>query len=536
MASGTTPILTAAEQELEWRKCRGEHAADVDACLYFLATYWHIRHPARGRIRFDLRPAQIETLRVWIEERNSIVLKARQIGFSTLVAALAFWETFFWEDHAEVMLSRTEREAKKLLKKTKYGYKFLPAWLKERGPQLTSETQTVMEWDNESEIESLPSKQDPARGEAVYRVFVDEWAFLDNPDDAWASIEPIADVGGRITGLSTANGSGEFFHTFWIKARTGVSDFVCIFFPWSANTDRNDDWYATKKRNMPDWQLAQEYPQNEDEAFIKSGNPVFDTEMIDALEPVEPAARGVLVPLGLDIKNFEFEPASEGELRVWEFPQSNHTYVVGADIAQGDGGDFSVAQVIDVRSGAQVAVWHGYVDPDDFGAVLCRIGHWYNRALVAPEANSFGMTTVRSMQRLRYPRIYRRRTMGNQQDKLVSQMGWLTTSKSKPTMIAELNGMLKIGDLLIYDKFTVAELRTYQRHVKGQTVELRGQPYDDRVTALAIAGQMIKHVFDQQYEDPEDDYMTGAWWSRQLHGEREDLSDVIGAHSVRRTA
>ena len=86
--------------EREWRKCRGVEDASTDdlvhAFSYFCSTYWTIRHPERGRIKFVLREAQEETARVWIEERYSIVLKARQIGFSTLAAAFVFWESFFW--------------------------------------------------------------------------------------------------------------------------------------------------------------------------------------------------------------------------------------------------------------------------------------------------------------------------------------------------------------------------------------------------------------------------------------------------------
>jgi hypothetical protein len=161
-------------------------------------NYWHIRHPERGRIKFEMREAQVETVKCWIEDRYTIVLKARQIGFSTLAATFAFWEQFFWSDRFTVMLSRTEREAAKLLQKTKYGYKMMPAWIRQRGPDLLSDNQLKMVFANDSAIESLPSGNDPARGESVYRVFIDEMAFIPNAAEAWASIEPIADVGGRV--------------------------------------------------------------------------------------------------------------------------------------------------------------------------------------------------------------------------------------------------------------------------------------------------------------------------------------------------
>jgi hypothetical protein len=138
-----------------------------------------------------------------------------------------------------------------------------------------------MGFDNGSLVTSMPSASDPARGESATLVVVDEWAFLPNPEEAWASIEPVADVGGRIIGLSTANGSGNFFHELWVGSETGTNKFEPMFFPWSATEDRDETWYQSKKESMLAWQLAQEYPTSPEEAFIKSGNPVFDLDVLD---------------------------------------------------------------------------------------------------------------------------------------------------------------------------------------------------------------------------------------------------------------
>ena len=114
--------LSELRQEAEWRKCvRNE--------TYFLRNYWYIAHPAHGRLLFDLRSAQSEALQRWEANRYSLTLKARQIGWTTLVAAHQFWLAFFREDQNIIDLSRTEREAVLLLRKTKYGHKHLPEWM-----------------------------------------------------------------------------------------------------------------------------------------------------------------------------------------------------------------------------------------------------------------------------------------------------------------------------------------------------------------------------------------------------------------------
>ena len=117
--------LGELRQEAEWRRCVRDEK-------YFLERYWHIAHPSDGRILFLLRDAQSEALSQWGANRYSLTLKARQIGWSTLVAAHQFWLAFFHSDQNIIDLSRTEREAILLLRKTKYGASHLPMWMVER--------------------------------------------------------------------------------------------------------------------------------------------------------------------------------------------------------------------------------------------------------------------------------------------------------------------------------------------------------------------------------------------------------------------
>tara|TARA_B100000945_G_scaffold320318_1_gene329978 strand:- start:1965 stop:2849 length:885 start_codon:yes stop_codon:yes gene_type:complete len=268
--------LDELKREVEWRRCKRDES-------YFLRNYWSIAHPAHGRILFGLRDAQEHALKEWDSERYSLTLKARQIGWTTLVAAHQFWLAFFHDDQNIIDLSRTEREAVLLLRKTKYGFQHLPKWMVDRGPRSLVEHQQRMQFENGSQITSMPSASDPARGESATLIVVDEWAFLPNAEEAWASIEPVADVGGRIIGLSTANGSGNFFHELWVGATTAANKFSPMFFPWSAAEDRGEAWYQEKVDSMLPWQLAQEYPTTAEEAFVKSGNPVFDLDVLDEL-------------------------------------------------------------------------------------------------------------------------------------------------------------------------------------------------------------------------------------------------------------
>jgi len=525
--------LTDLLNEKEWRKCKGAEGATteelVEAFTHFCATHWMIRHPERGRIKFELREAQQKTVEVWIDSRYSIVLKARQIGFSTLAAAFTFWETFFWPDRFTVMLSRTEREASKLLQKTKYGYKMMPAWMRVRGPDLLSDNQLKMVFSNDSAIESLPSGNDPARGESVYRVIIDEMAFLPNAEEAWASIEPIADVGGRVICLSTANGEGNIFHQLWVGSQTGTNRFTGVFFPWSAG-DRDEAWYEAKKRDLPDWQLAQEYPDNAEEAFIRSGRPVFDLDALRAIELIEPERGYLKNEMGKN--NYTFI-ADGGGLAIWEFPDRQKIYVIGADVAEGLGhGDYSSAHVICANTGNLVAHWHGHVDPDVFGEETLRaLGYYYNHALIGVESNNHGLTTIKGLQRIGYRNLYRQRKMNSRNPQISDTMGWRTTSVSKPLAIDELNAAIRDESVYVHDKNSIAELRTFIRESNGK---MHGSPHDDRVMSLAITNQMLKYVWLPEYRvDAEPVRNTLGWWERFLIHEKQEPKTPIGAFNVR---
>ena len=481
-------------EELEFRRCAPRSKDPkvlLEAFEYFCSNYVYIKHPEHGRIKFDLFDSQRESVDLWIRSRYSLMLKARQLGFSTLVAVYCLWLSFFYEDRVIIMLSRTEREAIKLLQKSKYAFRFLPQWMKDRGPPM-NETQTKMEFANESYLESLPSANDPARGESVYLVVVDELAFLPNGDEAWSSIEPIADVGGRVIALSTANGEGNLFHRLWVGAETRTNRFKALFHPWWAN-GRTDQWYEDKKLDVPEWQMAQEYPDNPEDAFLKSGRPVFGLEMLRAIQTREPMRRGHLT------KRLEFVPEDDGPLRIWKLPIQEDRYVIGCDVAQGmEHGDFSSAHVINARNGQVVAHWHGRIDPDLLGTdVLIPLGKWYMDALVGVESNNQGLVTLKALSRLRYHPIYMQRSPRYKKSVPTDILGWRTSQVTKPHAAGELNAALREGDLKLWCADTVAELRTF---VYNENDRMQGSPFDDRTMSLMIANQMLPHVWLKQYE------------------------------------
>ena len=231
-----------------------------------------------------------------------------------------------------------------------------------------------------------------------------------------------------------------------------------------------------------------------------------------------------------------FVEEPDGPLRVWQEPEPGRLYVVGADVAEGlEHGDYSCAQVLDAASGAQVAMWHGHVEADLFGDVLYDLGWWYNGALVGVEQNNHGLTTITRLRQLEYPRIYRHRTVDQVTKKVTVKFGWPTNRQTKPLMIDTLNAALREGEVTVYDKRTIYELRTFVRDELGR---MSGSPFDDCVMALAIAVMMFPYATQaSEVENPQAPRWSGAWWKEQAAlASKQSKRVPIGYYNRRRAS
>jgi hypothetical protein len=185
-------------------------------------------------------------------------------------------------------------------------------------------------------------------------------------------------------------------------------------------------------------------------------------------------------------------------------------------------GDYSCAQVIDVKGGVVVAEWWGKGDPDLFGShVLDQLGRYYNTALLGVENNNHGLTTVTALQRVKYPNLFRARGRLNvRKVQKTDVYGFNTNRSTKPLMIDELGSAIRDGDLILSSEATISEMRTYVRDGDGKT---HGSPHDDRTMALAIAVQMVKWAYLPEYKPkpPKPGPGTAGFMVEKLFAEEE---------------
>lgn len=363
---------------------------------HFIKKYCMIQHPKRGRILFSLYPFQEKTLNVWLKEpdQNSLILKSRQLGISTLVAAYSLWLMVFHEDKNVLCIATKQETAKNMVKKVKFMYDNLPSWLRVGGnagkPEEKNKLTLTLE--NGSQIKATSAASDAGRSEAVSLLIIDEAAFINGIDEIWASSQQTLATGGRSIVLSTPYGTGNWFHKMWQKAesRDKEAPFLPIKLPWWVHPERDQAWRDKQDIDLGDPRLA---AQECDCDFSTSGDVVFYNEWLKELrekyvkEPLE--RRGI-----------------NGDLWVWEPADYSREYLVVADVARGDGKDYSAAHVIDIETNEQVAEFKSQLPPKDFGYFLVGLATEYNNALLVVENANIGWATLDAIQERGYRNLY----------------------------------------------------------------------------------------------------------------------------------
>ena len=436
---------------------------------YFMAKYVKIQHPNRGLIQFSLYEFQKESLDEFRENRFNVILKSRQLGLSTLVAAYALWMAIFQRDKNILIIATKLAVAVNFIRKVKTMLRSLPKWL--ILPQLVADNRQTLEFNNGSIIKAIPTSEDAGRSEALSLLIIDEAAFVKNFDTLWMGLYPTLSTGGEAIILSTPNGVGGQYHKLYTDAVLGENEFNPIKLPWDVHPERGEEWFSTETKNISKRQIAQELLCD----FVSSGETFLQTESLDWIRD-----------LVRDPKDKWFD---DRNMWIWEYPLSSHKYVISADVSRGDAKDYSTFHVIDTTTDEVVAEYKGKVPPDRFGELLDEAGKKYYNALVCPENNTFGYTTAMKLKELSYPNLYYETSkgflIGNYTPVHDSKIpGFSTQGKSRIQILSKLEEVLRNRAVRVYSSRLYDELKTFIW--KGHKAQAQKSANDDLVMALAI--------------------------------------------------
>lgn len=418
--------------------------------VFFFAQFIYLIHPLRGKVKFDLYAYQKSVLWQFLTNRFNIILKFRQAGITELISMYALWLAMFHPNKNIVMISIKERVAKKILRKIKYMYRNLPEHLKVeisngRGEDLG--TSTELEFVNGSMITSVPTTEEAGRGEAVSLLVIDEAAIVRWANQIWASAFPTLSTGGAAIVNSTPYGVGNWFHKMWVDSLTKGNAFNPIRLLWRMHPERDINWYNEVSQILGPRRTAQEI----DGDFLTSGNPVFNLADIRAIED--------------DIADFTYHSIENNKsIYVSYPPKRGEHYWLAGDVASGRSRDYSTFTIFD-RNGVEMVCFKGKISVSAFATLIMKWGKIYNNATIAPESNDIGMAVTSKVQDEGYPKLYYSekflKERGKKKAKKEVIPGWITTSKTRPIVIAALEEDIRMNNLETKDPFFVQEAYTF---------------------------------------------------------------------------
>jgi hypothetical protein len=423
--------------------------------------------------------------------KRNIVLKARQVGMTTYIAARFFLQTITRPGTLSVQVAHSDESAQAIFNIVHRFWENLPNKRVRRGALVKSRSnvrQIVFpRLDSEYRVET--ADDNAGRGMTIHNLHCSEVSrWPRDGAETLASLRAAVVPEGEIVLESTANGASGIFYEEWQKAEeTGYRQH---FFPWwyeatykedaklggAQFTDEEEDLVARHGLSVEQiawrrkcWQMlrgqaVQEYAEDAVSCFLASGECVFDMEAIGK------AAAHAGAPL---------ESSENGKLLVWFPPNEGKQwqYIIGVDAAGGGSdGDYACAQVIERTMGLQCAEMHGHFPPLELARRVAALGHRYGNALVAVERNNHGYGVLAHLKDMGYENLYQQG----------GQDGWLTSVVTRPAMIEHLAAVLMEEAELFCSPRLLGELKTFVRHADGHAAGADGA-HDDCVMAMAVA-------------------------------------------------
>jgi len=463
-----------------------------------------VRNKKRGLVRLRANRAQREFARNCT--RRNIVLKARQLGMTTYVAARFFIQTITQPGTLTVQVAHSQESAEEIFNIVRRFWENLPKGM--RYGALRTSRANVRQYvfpklDSEYRV-ATAADPNAGRGMTIHNLHCSEVArWPRDGAETLASLRAAVPEDGEIVLESTPNGAGGVFYDEWQRAEE--TGYTRHFFPWwyeesyrvegvgGRNSEKrtaeggcphtilphtilpeeeelmlrfglNEEQIAWRRINRAQLRglAAQEYAEDAVSCFRASGECVFELEAIERAL----AAAGDAI-----------EARENSRLMIWLPAQAGKQYIIGCDPAGGGSeGDYSCEQVIERRSGLQCAELHGHFPPRELAGKLIELGKLYNGALLVVERNNHGYGVLAHLRAERAGNVF--------QDG--GQDGWLTSAVSRPAMIENLAAVLATEPGLFRSGRLLNEFRTFVRNADGSSGAAAGT-HDDCVMAMAIA-------------------------------------------------
>lgn len=499
---------------------RPEHREWLGSKLWRLNHMYKIQDKRGQAIVFKLNRMQ----RDFFEKKASrnIILKSRQLGITTYEAVDMLDDVLFTKNFDALMLSYDQTSQLDIFDhKIGFAWENFPEKLKPLY-EVESDRANKLKFNFGDGTFSSITVKTMGRSGTYQRLHISEFGkicreSMQKAQEIIRGTIPSVPFHGRVDIESTAEGEiGQFHDMFWEAWNRGeptaLTEYKAHFYNWTWDddeisrvdilevssefkeiqklhnlTDQEISYYYLKwlslNKNWDD--LHQEYPTTPEEAFISSGEKLFDREKLKEFETKE----------GIKI----------GDWTYFEPYRSGHTYAIGADPSEGVGGDNAAAVIFDftpLRPKVVATYKSKHCPPDMFAYELRNGGNQYGSALIAVERNNHGHATLLKLREVyNQSLIYREIREGRLKVRETDRFGWNTNASTKPKMIFDLVTAINEDMLDIPSKDLLFEMRTYDR-IDLDQVDRKDEHLGhwDLLTAAAIGFQMKGHRVGRQIQ------------------------------------
>lgn len=526
----------------EYQKCRKDP-------IYTIETYFTVLDAAKGKRQpFLLYPHQKRAVTAFVEYPYNLSMKSRQMGFTTLTMAFIAWVMCTKSNQVINALAQEKKTSRKFLRGVRQtldnGRKLAP-WLVPGYSENNNgrDSFTVL---TGCIVMAEANKPDACRGDTINWLFCDEISAITHMDDIWASAGiTLTKSNGHCIGISTPKGQSGWYYEQYTRAEENGWNIVEAH--WSEHPDYslgmyqyikdpahpdggyikhyNEGWpdvsnpiaikkYKTKEtypfvidgRLRSPWydyeskKLGVQKTRCElDCSFAGSGSEVFEPETIRALKQ-----KAKLVPV---IPNIQLGLQDKGPFKSYkQYREFNpdHGYCISADVATGDGSDFSTAVIIDLTTKEVVGTYKDMVETTLFAKVLAEIGRRFGNCVIIVEYQGPGISVLMELKNnIRYSNLYQHDLKRNEITKPQrKKIGFWQGQSTRALGGDKTEEVINTGEFLIYSLDFFTELETWIWDKDGKRRHAPGKN-DDLIMAFSNAMFYIYHALERKKHNRE---------------------------------
>lgn len=478
---------------------------------YFLANFFFIQHPVKGKIQYQPYPYQSTLLESYHSNRFSVNMLGRQMGKTTTAVGYLLWYAMFVPDSTILIAAHKYTGAQEIMQRLRYAYEMCPDNIR---AGCTSYNKQSIEFENGSRIVAQTTTETTGRGMSVSLLYSDEFAYVE-PNIAtefWTSISPTLATGGKAIITSTPNSDEDQFAQIWQEANkrfdeygnqtpVGKNGFFPFMAIWNEHPDRDEVWADTERSRVGEERFDREHACK----FL-----VFDETLISSIKLSNLEGRDPIMKMG--------------QCRWYKKVNSKHTYIVALDPSLGTGGDPAAIQVIEIPSFEQVAEWHHNLTTiqgqvrilrdickhiaEDATSKDQQVSLYYS-----VENNAVGEAALVAIDEIgeeSFPGLFLSEPIKKGHVRRFRK-GFNTTHTSKIAICAKLKHLIESNRMKINSKSLISELKTFV--AKGISFAGKTGSHDDLVSSLLLALRMITilqewdpAIYDKMREESADEY------------------------------